>query len=258
MKLTIEAIPALTDNYIWAISQLGSDSCVMVDPSTADPVFEYLERKKQKLVALLITHHHYDHTGGIGELVAEYTIPVYGPKHESIPYMTHPLDQETGLEIPSLSKKFNTLNIPGHTSGHIAYYTEDELFCGDTLFAAGCGRIFEGTPVQMLSSLQKLLALPDPTEVYCAHEYTVANLAFANLVEPENSKILARMQSEQKKRGVGLTTLPSTIALEKQTNPFFRVSCDTVKQACESYAGGSLNSELEVFTVLRNWKNNWR
>jgi hydroxyacylglutathione hydrolase len=199
--LEIVPLPALRDNYIWTL-RAGRHAAV-VDPGEARPVLEYLARGRLELVAILATHHHPDHVGGIPELLAKGRVPVFGPKGEPIATLTRPVGEGDTVEIPALGLALSVLDIPGHTRAHIAYYGAESLFCGDTLFACGCGRLFEGTPEQMMSSLAKLAALPDSTRVYCGHEYTLANIAFAQQVEPKNAALAARLARDRKLRDAG-------------------------------------------------------
>ncbi len=251
----IEPISALKDNYIWMITRASSDEAIVVDPGDAKPVLRELREKGLKLSAILITHHHWDHTDGIAELLLNYDVPVYASANDSVPACTHPLTQDDRIHFPELDCEFKVLEIPAHTKGHIAFLGLDGVFTGDTLFSVGCGRIFEGTPEQMLHSLNKLRQLPDETFVYCGHEYTQNNLRFAKLIEPNNPKLIAYIQATDLLRAKNKPTLPSTIKLEKEINPFFRCDQDSVRMAVEKHVGKSLNTPLEVFTELRKWKD---
>jgi hydroxyacylglutathione hydrolase len=251
--LDIVPLPAFTDNYIWTLRN-GSHAAV-VDPGEAGPVRDYLAREKLTLVAILATHHHPDHTGGIAELVKSNAVPVHGPRGEPIPAMTHPVGQGDTVEIPALGASFAVLDIPGHTRAHVAYYGLDSLFCGDTLFACGCGRVFEGTPAQMLESLSKLAALPDSTRVYCGHEYTLANIRFARAVDPGNAELAAREARAQKLRDAGKPTLPSTLGEERATNPFLRCAEPAVVESANKYLGSRVADPARVFAAIREWKN---
>ncbi len=212
-------LPAFKDNYIWTLRR-GRHAAV-VDPGDAAPVKAYLAREGLALAAILATHHHPDHTGGIAELAAD-GVAVFGPQGEPIPALTRPVCGGDALSIPELGASFSVLDIPGHTRAHVAYYGAGALFCGDTLFACGCGRLFEGTAEQMFASLAKLAALPDETRVYCGHEYTLANIQFARTVEPGNAALAEREQSARRLRAAGRPTLPSTLGEERATNPFLR------------------------------------
>ena len=251
--LDIVPLPAFQDNYIWTLRE-GKHAAV-VDPGEARPVKEYLEREGLTLVAILATHHHPDHVGGIDELVAMTKVPVFGPKGEPIPALTHPVGQGDMAEIPALAAKFSVLDIPGHTRAHVAYYGLESLFCGDTLFACGCGRVFEGTAEQMLASLSKLAALPDETRVYCGHEYTLANIKFARAVDPDNSVLAAREERAKRLRAAGRPTLPSTLGEERATNPFLRCAEPVVVESANKYLGARLADPVRVFAAIREWKN---
>jgi len=251
--LTVISIPAFQDNYIWLIRD--AHAAAVVDPGDAGPVLEYLQREQLQLVAILNTHHHADHVGGNAALLARFDVPVYGPRQESIQSVTHPLTQGGEVMLPTPAATFTVIDVPGHTAGHIAYYGANSLFCGDTLFGCGCGRLFEGTPTQMYSSLQKLALFPDDTRVYCAHEYTLANIAFALALEPRHPALLARADAARKTRAQGMPTLPSSIALEKATNPFLRCTDPAIIQAASLHAGRDLSDPVSVFTELRAWKN---
>lgn len=221
--LHVMPIPAFEDNYIWLIQNSLHRQAAVVDPGDATPVLHYCQQHDITLCAILITHHHGDHTGGIANLVKHYNTPVYGPAHENIPHCNHKVNPGDQIVIDALGQlTFKVLGIPGHTSGHIAYYGNHWLFCGDTLFAGGCGRLFEGTAKQMYQSLNKLKALPPATQVFCAHEYTQANLAFALTVEKDNLELQQRIEKIAKLRQQQQPTLPSTIDIELKTNPFLR------------------------------------
>ena len=251
--LEIVPLSAFQDNYIWTLRQ-GKNAAV-VDPGEARPVKEYLAREGLTLVAILATHHHPDHVGGIAELVAMTKVPVFGPKGEPIPALTHPVGQDDSVEIAALSAKFSVLDIPGHTRAHVAYYGLGSLFCGDTLFACGCGRVFEGTAEQMLASLSKLAALPDETKVYCGHEYTLANIKFARAVDPHNSLLAAREERAKRLRAAGRPTLPSTLGEERATNPFLRCAEPVVVESANKYLGARVADPVRVFAAIREWKN---
>lgn len=255
--VSIIPIPAFADNYIWLLRR--RTSAVVVDPGDAAPVLAYLAREGLTLTAVLATHHHGDHVGGIPALLAQYAVPVFGPARETIPGRTHAIGQGDVVDVPGLPVTLTGIDIPGHTSGHIAYFGDVDgqpsLFCGDTLFAAGCGRIFEGTPRQMWASLSALAALPDVTRVYCGHEYTLANLRFALAVEPDNADVRDRMGREQGRRDRGEPTLPSTIGTERATNPFLRAPLPAVRAAAARHAGCTLTDDIEAFAALREWKN---
>lgn len=247
-------ILAFNDNYIWAIAHKGK--AIVIDPGDAKPVQHFLQQQQLQLAGILITHWHADHTGGIASLLQNYPdIAIIGPKHDAIA-ANRLIEHEQEITLAGIS--FQTLNVPGHTLEHIAFYQADNgwLFCGDTLFAAGCGRIFEGTPEMMLNSLNTLAALPDDTKIFCAHEYTVSNLLFAQAVEPNNTDIKKRLYECQALRKQNHPTLPSTLAKERKTNPFLRsTEKDVVTMALSKKAQS--DSSLDVFTFLREWKNNF-
>ncbi len=249
--MKIIPIPAFDDNYIWLIR--NGHYAAAVDPGDAEPVLEYLDRHGLRLAAILNTHHHGDHTGGNEDLLRHANAPVFGPRRENIPAVTHPVGEGDAVKLPGLAE-FAVLDVPGHTAGHVAYYGANSLFCGDTLFACGCGKLFEGTAAQMYASLQKLAALPDETDMYCAHEYTLANILFAKTVEPANADLVQREMRDRQAREQGLPTLPSTIALEKATNPFLRCEHPAVIEAASRHAGRALNDAVSVFAALREWK----
>jgi hydroxyacylglutathione hydrolase len=251
----IEVIPlrAFKDNYVWT---LRNERCAaVVDPGEAQPVLDYLAREKLDLAAILVTHHHADHVGGVAELKSAFEMPVFGPRGEPIETLTRAVSGGDSVEIPQLGVGFEVIDIPGHTRAHIAYYGANMLFCGDTLFACGCGRIFEGTPEQMYASLAKLAALPDETLVYAGHEYTLANIGFAKAVEPDNQALVAREEADRRLRAAGKPTLPSTIGREKATNPFLRCLQPAVVASANKYLGGRASSPVGVFSALRQWKN---
>ncbi len=220
-------------------------------------MLEYLERKRLQLCAVLTTHHHPDHVGGVPELLAHRAVPVYGPRGEPIPTLTHALGEGDQVRIDQLGLLFDVLAIPGHTRAHIAYYGANSLFCGDTLFACGCGRLFEGTAEQMFHSLSKLAVLPDATLVYSGHEYTLANIAFARAVEPDNAELAARAISAAEKRKNDCPTLPSTIGREKKTNPFLRCLQPTVIASASKFLGKRAVDPVQVFAAIRRWKNDF-
>jgi hydroxyacylglutathione hydrolase len=252
-------IPAFTDNYIWLVRE-GRNAAV-VDPGDAAPVQAYLDREALALTAIINTHHHGDHVGGNAALLARYPVPVFGPARESIPGRTRALREGDAITVPGIGLELAVLDVPGHTSGHIAYIGRDGgdglpvAFVGDTLFACGCGRLFEGTPAQMADSLAKLAALPGPTRAYCAHEYTLANLRFALAVEPGNVALQQRQRRDQATRERGEPTVPSSISDERATNPFLRAAEPAVFAAAEARARRRLVDAVEAFAVLREWKN---
>lgn len=258
--LSAERIPAFDDNYIWLLRDPQQPQVAIVDPGDAKPVLAAIEAENLQPVAILITHHHWDHTGGIAELLAAYPMPVYGPARETIPHLTRALNGGEEIHIAGLEASLQVLDVPGHTAGHIAYYCENPgaqglLFCGDTLFAGGCGRLFEGTPEQMHASLSRIASLPDDTAVYCAHEYTEANLVFARIAEPDNEQLQKRQQQVQQQRRQGQPTVPSLLGEEKATNPFLRFDEASIIRAAEGFAGCRLKNGAEVFGTVRHWKD---
>jgi hydroxyacylglutathione hydrolase len=252
--LEIVPVGAFKDNYVWTLRK-GSHAAV-VDPGDARPVLDFLSREKLELSAILATHHHADHVGGIAELRRHRDVPVYGPRGEPIPTLTHPVSEGDTVTLPALGVSFSVLDIPGHTRAHIAYYGAGALFCGDTLFACGCGRLFEGTAEQMFASLEKLRALPDETAVYCGHEYTLANVDFARRVEPANESLARREEQTRRLREAGRPTLPSTLGEEKATNPFLRCREPAVVESANKYLGARVADPVRVFAAIRDWKNN--
>ncbi|MDB6443698.1 hydroxyacylglutathione hydrolase [Pseudomonas sp. 21TX0197] len=252
--IQISALPAFTDNYIWLLQDHTSRRCAVVDPGDATPVQAWLEAHPGWVLSeIMVTHHHHDHVGGVQALKSATGARVYGPASENIPARDVPLEDNDRISVLDLD--FDVYAVPGHTLGHIAYYHRGLLFCGDTLFAAGCGRLFEGTPQQMHRSLGRLAALPEDTLVYCTHEYTLSNLKFAAAVEPDNPDIAARLEKVTRQRHDGVITLPSTLALEKLTNPFLRTTETSVKQKADERNGQRNGTPSEVFAALRAWKD---
>ncbi len=250
--LTITAVPALQDNYIWLL-HLGSHA-VAVDPGEAAPVLDFLQKNKLHLDAILCTHRHHDHTGGISALREVYNVPVYGRKHPNNPHITHDLREGDTLRLNTLDTDFNVMETPGHLDDHIAFIAPQAVFCGDVLFGAGCGKNFEGSLAQLHHSLQRLAALPDATLVYCAHEYTACDLPFAIACEPGNPDIRRRDVETKALRAANRPTVPFTIALEKATNPFLRCASPELIRTLQS-RGLVDTGELAVFTTLRQWRD---
>jgi hydroxyacylglutathione hydrolase len=249
----VEPVAAFDDNYIWLVSR-GTEAAV-VDPGDAAPVRQQLQRRGLRLAGILVTHHHGDHVGGVEELARATGARVFGPAAEQIP--ARDVAVAGGDRVEVLGVGFDVIDVPGHTRGHVAYHAPAQrwLFCGDTLFAGGCGRLFEGTAGQMSDSLDRLAALEGDTRVYCAHEYTVANLRFALAVEPDNEALRQRQQACLALRARGEPTVPSTIAEERATNPFLRCDVAAVRRVAEARAGTALASTAQVFALLRQWKN---
>lgn len=247
----ITAIPAFRDNYIWGLCRNGR--AVVVDPGDAAPVLDWLASGALALEAILITHHHQDHQGGVPGLLERHPgLQVFGPGAESITGLNHPLAGGEMLQV--LDTPVAVWSVPGHTCGHLAYLAEDALFCGDTLFGAGCGRLFEGTPAQMFQAMERIAALPDSTRIFCAHEYTLLNLPFAALVEPENPAIRARVAESEALRLAGRATVPSSLPLEKATNPFLRCHEPAVQARVRERQPQASTAEA-VFAVLRAWRD---
>lgn len=250
----ITAIPALQDNYIWVIH--NDLHAAAVDPGEAAPVLAFLDAYGLQLDAILCTHRHADHIGGIAKLRGVYNVPVHGRRHPGNPNITNDLHEGDRLELDAFGLAFEILEIPGHLDDHIAYVAPGILFCGDVLFGAGCGRNFEGTLAQLHHSLQRLSQLPDNTRVYTAHEYTLSNLRFALACEPDNPDVQRRIADTQRLRAASLPTLPSTIAQEKATNPFLRCTQPEIIQTLQR-RGLTDTSELAVFTALREWRDHF-
>jgi len=256
--LKVSTITAFSDNYIW-LAHCPRDPArvAVVDPGDARPVLARLAQDGLSLAAIMITHHHPDHVGGIHSLLSRFKVPVYGPAGETIPARSQALAHGDTVQVADTALEFQVLEVPGHTAGHIAYVGHGALFCGDTLFVGGCGRLFEGSAEQMTRSLGRLADLPDATRVYCAHEYTLSNLRFARALDAQNPE-LVRFEAEARTlRGQHKPTVPSTIALEKRINPFLRCRETAIKRAAEIRAGHPLDSEAEVFATIRAWKDSF-
>lgn len=254
--MDIFPIPILSDNYVWVLHQQGQ--AFVTDPGDGAIVQAVLAQRKLALAGVLITHWHPDHIGGLPVLLKDGQVPIYGPAAEAgrIRLLTHQL--QDGDTVNVLGSTFEVLGLPGHTLGHIAYRHEDALLCGDTLFSAGCGRLFEGTPDQMFASLSRLSRLSPETQVYCTHEYTSANLAFAREVEPDNPDLITYSAQVRNWRGSGIPSLPSNLALESRINPFLRCHLPAVHAKAQTQAGRSLKGPAEVFAALRAWKDQFR
>ena len=257
--INVRPVRAFSDNYIWLIdSPQAPGRNVAVDPGDAAPVIAELQRSGLSLAAILLTHHHPDHIGGVPELLRQGEVPVIGPDDARIAQRTLTLHDGELCELADLGLSFEILEVPGHTLSHIAFWGHGAVFCGDTLFSAGCGRMFEGTPSQMNASLDRLRDLPPDTHMFCGHEYTAANLRFALAVDPENGAAREYQDSVERIRASGSPTLPSSMDLEIRVNPFLRCEQPSVVSAAEHHAGKTLEGPAEVFGVLRAWKDRFR
>jgi len=254
-KLAITPIPAFSDNYIWAV-KLADRRCLIVDPGQAAPVLTWLDENQLQLDSILLTHQHYDHIDGVAELVEKTAAAVYGPEDPRMPAVTQGLADGLPLKIGDFN--FQVISVPGHTRSHIAYYEAGHgiLFCGDTLFSMGCGRLFEGTPAQMLESLDTLVKLPAATKIYCTHEYTAGNGRFALTLEPDNQALQQRCAKVAELRAAGQPSLPVLLETERQTNPFLRCEQEGIIESIKQH-NPAANSRLEVFTTLRQLKDNF-
>lgn len=257
--LHVTALPAFTDNYIWVLHAPDSREIAIVDPGDSRPVREYIEQHNLTLRAVLITHSHFDHIGGVADLIAQHPAPVYGPRSPNIPNVTNTLEDNDTFRI--WDTDIEVLHTPGHLPEHICFVLRrlehTQVFVGDTLFASGCGRIFDGEPAQLKGSLDRLSMLPPDSRVYAAHEYTLTNIRFAKTVEPDNTALLDREQEVNLLRQHNEPSLPTTLGWERETNPFLRCDIAQVAANVSDHAGKDLTSELEVFTALRQWKDNF-
>ncbi len=264
--MQIHAIPAFEDNYFWLIQpDTQHAEAYVIDPGLAEPIYRALRSHGLTLAGVLITHHHHDHIDGAAELGQTFKVPIYGPQSTKIPQVTHVVKEHDLLLLRSLCA--HVIEIPGHTRDHIGYFIPDDqsatasqpplLFCGDTLFAAGCGRLFDGSAEQLFQSLQRITTLPEHTLIYCAHEYTLSNLRFALHIEPDNAALIGRRTAVMNTRELNLPSIPNSLALEKQTNPFLRCHLRHVHRRVEQLTGLTVKTELEVFTLLRRLKDHF-
>ncbi|MGC9456874.1 MAG: hydroxyacylglutathione hydrolase [Halothiobacillaceae bacterium] len=254
--MIVHRVDAFKDNYIWLASGEDGARCAIVDPGDAEAVLAALDRLGLTPTAILLTHHHADHSQGIPALLERFDIPVHGPAREAGQWVTVPHKEGDSFTVEGVGR-FEVLDTPGHTLGHISFVGPGVLFCGDTLFTAGSGRLFEGTAEQMQASLEKLAALPDDTQVYCGHEYTEDSLRFAAHAEPENDATLQRVAQVRAARARGEATVPATMALERATNPFLRVRDPALRAAAERHAGRVLADDADALGVIRRWKDDF-
>jgi len=256
--LQIWPVPIFADNYVWVLQREGADRVVVVDPGDGPPVVAELEQRGLTVGAVLLTHHHHDHVGGLNAIIRRFHPAVFGSAGDAVPGVDRPVGDGDTVALPGLGPDLHVVALPGHTAHHLGFVAPGLAFVGDTLFAGGCGRLFEGTPEQMHDSLGRLAALDPATEVYCGHEYTLVNLRFAEVVEPGNAALADRLRAAAAARAAGRPTVPSTIGLELETNPFLRCSEPAVVAAAETHAGRELSPGAEVFGVIRSWKDGWR
>ena len=253
MMIQTVALKALRDNYIWMVVNPHDSTCIAVDPGASAPVITFLQRHQLRLSTILVTHHHPDHTQGIPDLLDQEPL-IIGSAHSTCPYINRKIQEGQQVHLPQMNLILRAFETPGHTLCHISFLIENQLFTGDTLFSAGCGRIFEGTPSMMYHSLQKLIQLPDDTKIYCGHEYTQQNLVFASHVEPHNLIIKDRLAWAKTQQN----TLPSTLAYERHINPFLRSDHPDVIQAAQTYNPETTRDPIDVLSTLRTWKNEFK
>lgn len=255
--MSVTPIPIFNDNYVWKMSSANNDNIIIVDPGCAKSVLAAL-KPNEKICAILVTHHHYDHIDGLTQLKAAFPdVRIYGPDTSKIIEVTHPVTEGDQIKITELNLSFNVIGVPGHTLEHVSFFSEPHLFCGDTLFSAGCGRMFEGTPEVFSHSLSKLLALPNSTLVYCAHEYTLANLAFAQHIEPDNTDIKDHIDKVEKLRANHLPSLPALLATEQKINPFLRTELKSMQERLTQLTQKPATTIAQTFGLLRQLKDNF-
>ncbi len=255
MAYHLEALPSLSDNYIWLLINATTASAIIIDPGSSLPCESYFKQHDIQPVAILVTHRHWDHVDGIESLVRQFNIPVYGPANEYIPCLNFALKPDERVEIDGFDKHFQVIDLSGHTAGHVGYAIGNSFFCGDTLFSAGCGRLFDGTAEQLHTSIQRIKALPKETVIYCAHEYTLDNLHFAQAVEPDNPAIQKRLEDVIKLRSKNRPSLPFSLEQELQYNPFLRTEKEAVMQAVADHSGKNIKNSEDCFKYLRIWKD---
>jgi hydroxyacylglutathione hydrolase len=253
--LRVDAVDAFNDNYIWILDD-GAEA-VVVDPGQAAPVVRYLEENRLRLAGLLLTHHHADHIGGVEDLVGTRSLPVFGPDDPRMAAVNRPCAHGDTVRFERPSLRFEVIETPGHTTSHIAFHGHGRLFCGDTLFSVGCGRMFEGTPAQMLRSLDRLAALPADTAVHCAHEYTRSNCTFARTVDPDNRALLDRCAEVDRLRRDRQRTVPSRLDEERACNPFLRTRDPDLIAAARRHDARCDGTPESVFATLRAWKDDF-
>ena len=251
----IHCIPVLSDNYVWVIEGVDN-TCAVVDPGQAEPVLAFLEAHTLTPVAVLITHHHHDHIGGLSQLTQQFSLDVYGPEGLRGQGVNHPVKEQDQINLANITT-LDVLETPGHTQGHLCFYNDAVIFCGDTLFTLGCGRLFDGNAAQMQQSMDKLRQLPDDLTMYCGHEYTQDSLKFALHCDPDNPVLARRAEEINQLRAQNHPTASANLGLEKQTNPFLRVRDPVIRQAIEAYEGRKINDDAAAFAVLRHWKDDF-
>lgn len=256
MPLQIQPIPAFETNYIWALHD--HRHCAIVDPGSAREVLAFLDAQGLELCALLLTHHHADHVGGVDALLQHRRVPVWGPADDRIPQVNRVVGEGDHASVAELNLDFRVIETPGHTRTHIVYHDRARLLAGDTLFSAGCGRLFEGSPAQMQASLDKLAGLDPDLLVYCAHEYTADNCRFALAVEPDNASLQEWAAEVERRRAAGAITLPTRLGKERRINPFLRTRTPTVQAAAQAREPGCGSEAAEIFGVIRRWKDDFR